>query len=180
MLGNTPLRYGFRTRLLHWLIALLILVLIGLGWWMVGLSYYDTWYHDATSLHEGLGVVAWVLAIVLVAGNLLNKPPKSLPLSWWEKPAAWAAHKLLYVAILGLPVAGYLISTADGNPLSVFGLFEIEAIWAKDKSVRDAAIFVHTYGGYGMLGLVAMHGGAALKHHVINKDRTLLRMILGR
>ena len=81
MLGNTPLRYGFRTRLLHWLIALLILVLIGLGWWMVGLSYYDTWYHDATSLHEGLGVVAWVLAIVLVAGNLLNKPPKSCRLA---------------------------------------------------------------------------------------------------
>ena len=100
MFGNTPLRYGGPTRLVHWVLALLILGLIALGWWMVGLDYYDAWYHDATRMHEGFGVVAWCLALVFALGNILSKPPRSLPLRWWEKAAAGAAHKLLYLAIL--------------------------------------------------------------------------------
>src|SRR6056297_611217 len=115
LLGNTRQRYGIGARLLHWSMAVLVLGLIGLGWWMVGLSYYDPWYHDASSLHEELGVVTWVVGLAFALGNLVNRPPDSLPMPWRERAAAVAAHKLLYLAVIVLPIAGYLITTADGN-----------------------------------------------------------------
>lgn len=179
MLGNTQERYGVATRLLHWGIGLVMLALVWLGWWMVGLDYYSPWYNTAPEWHEGVGIAVWLLALVFAVGHLVNRPPAPLPLRPWERIGAWLVHKLLYLAMLVLPVAGYLISTADGNPLDVFGIVKLPAL-TRDATVRDVATAVHTYGGYGLLGLVAIHAGAALKHHFVNRDRTLLRMLLGR
>ena len=110
----------------------------------------------------------------------MNRPPPSLPLRPWERVAAWTSHRLLYLALLALPIAGYLIVTADGKGLDLFGLLTIPAIVSGSEPVRAAAAIIHTYGAYGLLALVAIHAGGAVKHHAINRDRTLLRMIRGR
>jgi cytochrome b561 len=179
MLGNTPTRYGLPARLLHWSLAVLVLGLIGLGWWMMGLSYYDAWYYAAREWHAALGLAAWLLGLAFALGHLANRPPPSLPLAPWERAAAWAAHKLLYLALLLLPAAGYLILTADGNAFVLFGWVSLPPLFAPNEAVREAAAAVHAWGAYGLLGLVGVHAGAALKHHFLNRDRTLLRMLRG-
>ena len=180
MLGNSPTRYGLPARILHWSVAALVLFLIWLGWWMVELSYYDSWYYASRQWHEALGILVWAMGLMFAAGHLVNRPPASLPLTGWERRASWAAHKLLYLSLLVLPVTGYLIATADGNGMELFGLVTLPSLFGKSESVRIAATTIHTFGSYGLLALVFIHASGALKHHLLDRDRTLMRMIRGR
>lgn len=179
MLGNTSSRYGLAARLLHWSLGALVLFLIWLGWWMVGLGYYDAWYYASRQWHEVLGILAWLFGLGFSIGHLLNRPPPSLALNGWERVASAAAHKLLYLSLLALPVAGYLIATADGNGLDIFGVVTLPSLFGKSETVRLAATAIHTYGAYGLLALVGIHASGALKHHLLDRDRTLMRMIRG-
>lgn len=179
MLGNRHTRYGLAARLLHWSLAALMLFLIWLGWWKVELSCYDAWYYASRQWHEALGILGWLLGLVFAVGHMLNRPPPSLPLHGWERWASAVAHKLLYVALLALPAAGYVIATADGNALELFGLVALPPLFGASEAARDVATAIHTYGAYGLLGLVCIHASGALKHHVLDRDRTLMRMIRG-
>jgi cytochrome b561 len=176
--ANPPTGYSLLTRLLHWCVALFVLGQIGLGWWMVGLGYYDPWYYDSRALHEAVGIAAWLLAIMFVVRNLVVRPPSTLPMPRWEIAAAWLAHRLLYFAILALPIAGYLMSTADGNPLELFGGLALPAIAGASDRVREVATVIHTDGSYALLALVCLHAAAALKHHFYDRDATLRRMLV--
>ncbi len=117
--------------------------------------------------------------MLFAAGNLLNRPPPSLPLHRGEKVASWVAHKLLYLSVLAVPLAGYLMTTADGNGLDLFGWLTLPSLTAPDETLRDVATIVHIWGAYSLLVLAAVHGAGALKHHLIDRDRTLLWMIRG-
>ena len=178
--GKSLDRYGLTARLLHWALVGLVLGLIAMGWWMMDLGYYDPWYYASRQWHEALGILAWLLGLAFIFNNLMNRPPQSLTTRPWERVASWTAHKLLYLALLALPLAGYLIETADGSGLELFGLVTLHALVDGGEAVRDAAVAVHTYGAYGLLGLVGIHTAGALKHHLIDRDRTLMRMLRGR
>ena len=180
MLGNTPNRFGLLARCLHWFIAILTLGLIGMGWWMMDLGYYDPWYYASRQWHEALGLLVWLLGLFFACGHLVNRPPKSLTVKRAEKVASQIAHKLLYLSLLALPVAGYLIETADGKALELFGLVTLPAVTDGGERVRDAAAAIHTYGAYGLLGLVGIHAAGAVKHHLVDRDRTLMRTLSGR
>ena len=158
-LTNSQHTYGVVTRVLHWLVALLMIGLIVLGWWMVGLGYYDRWYHDALESHKALGMIVLALGSAKVVWYLVN---------------ARVAFLLLMVVI---PVSGYLISTSAGDGISVFGLVEVPALVSKDDRVRDLAIAVHYYAAYTAAALVCLHAGAALKHQLVDRDGTLRRML---
>ena len=80
MIYNTETRFGLISKLLHWVIALGIIGLIVLGWWMVGLSYYDPWYHDSLELHKALGVVVLALACFKIGWQTFNRTPKAFEL----------------------------------------------------------------------------------------------------
>jgi len=81
--------------------------------------------------------------------------------------------------MLVVMICGYLISTAKGHGIDVFGLFEVPALIAGGESQGDIAGMIHEYLAYALIGLAALHALGALKHHLIDKDRTLLRMIKG-
>lgn len=173
----TP-RYDLVARLLHWAIAVLILGLVGLGWWMVDLSYYERWYNRSLEWHKALGILVLELALLNIAWNLARRPPPlpgSIPR--WQRIAAHAVHGVLFLLMLGIPLTGYLISTSAGAPVSFFGLYEVPALFDGGTRVRDIAIDLHYWMSYGALALVAMHAGAALKHQFIDKDGTLRRML---
>ncbi len=175
---NTPSLFGLFSKLLHWLIAGLIVCLIWLGWYMVDLGYYDKWYKDALHYHKSLGMLVLVLAMVKIGWQCYTPKPRPLAgLHAWEKAGATGMHYLLWGMMLLIPTTGYLISTSAGQPIQLFNWFAIPAIVDVDEKLRDLAINIHYYLAYATLFLVAGHAGAALKHHFINKDDTLRRML---
>ena len=178
MLTNSSSSYGWISILLHWLVALGVFGLFGLGLYMVELSYYDPWYRKAPNLHKSIGLTLFGLLLLRVIWRKINQVPAALP-GWSnvEKKLSHWVHILLYVLILATMVAGYLISTADGRGIEVFGWFEVPALLPPVKGMEDVAGEVHEYLAWSVLGMVAIHLLGALKHHFVDKDNTLLRMI---
>jgi len=179
MLKNSPDQFGVVAKLLHWLIALLIVGLIGLGAYMVTLDYYtDAWYDGSLLLHKALGMVALALVAFKAVWMLTNPKPIDLPsLKRWEKLASMVTHKVLLVLMVVMPVSGYMVSTSAGAGIDMFQWFEIPALFRVDNKTRDLAIVVHYFLAYGGAALIALHVAAALKHHFFNKDKTLRRML---
>ena len=104
--------------------------------------------------------------------------PAYLPsLSDLERRAAGTVHAFLILVTVLVPVSGYVISTSAGAGVDLFGLLTVPALLPKSDTLRDAAIQVHFYLAYGGLGLVGLHVSAALKHHLVDRDETLKRML---
>jgi len=178
-LKNTQDQYGAVAKLLHAVIALLMIGLIGLGAYMVTLDYYtDEWYDGSLLLHKALGMIAMGLVAIKAVWMLKNPKPDDLAsLKPWEKSASTAVHKILLALMVLMPVTGYVISTSAGAGISMFGFFEIPALFKISAISRDLAIAIHYYLAYGGAVLIFVHFAAALKHHFINKDNTLRRML---
>lgn len=177
-MAGTADRHGPVSRWLHGLIALGILGLIGLGWWMVGLSYYDAWYHRALELHRAIGMIVLALAVGFHVWRLARPGPKlQTVLKPWERTAATVVHAVLLVAMVAIPATGYLVSTSENAGFPFFGLFDIPPIVAGSETLRELAIDIHFYLAYGLIGVVALHAGAALKHQFVDKHGTLRRMV---
>lgn len=175
---DTDDRYGTVSVLLHWATAALVVGLFGLGLWMTSLSYYDPWYRTGPWLHKGLGVALVTLLVLRLAWRAVNHRPAPEPgHSRTERVAARVAHLALYGLLFAVAVAGYLISTADGRPLEVFGWFEIPALVTGIPNQEDVAGEVHYWFAVSLVSLAAVHALAALKHHLLDRDRTLRRML---
>lgn len=175
MWRNAQNNYGWISIGLHWLVALCVVGLFGLGLWMVELTYYDPWYQRAPDLHRSAGVLLFFVMLARLAWHLGNPLPR-LSGARWERHAARLVHALLYLLLYALMVSGYLISTADGRAIEVFGLFSIPATLT-GKNQEDIAGLVHEVLAYGVIGLAGLHALAALKHHFIDRDNTLKRML---
>jgi cytochrome b561 len=203
---NTEDRYGAVSIGLHWLVAIAVVGLFALGLWMRSLTYYDSWYDPAPFVHKSIGVLLFLTLVARVAWRLANPVPQPLPsLTRFEHRAAALVHVLLYVLLFAIMLSGYLISTADGRPIEVFGLFQVPATltdvdqdswratigqWlgglgltkaaasvAALPKQEDLAGAVHLYLAYTVVALASFHALAALKHHFIDRDRTLMRML---
>lgn len=178
MLLNSDSRYGAITRTLHWSIALLILGLVALGWYMVDLTYYDKWYNASLSYHKAIGMLVLALGAAKILWKLVTSSPAHAPtIKPWELAGARIAHLLLYAMMIVIPVSGYLISTSAGDAVSFFGWFDIPALYPAGEELRDLAIDVHYYLAYATLALVGVHALAALKHQFVDKDGTLRKML---
>lgn len=178
MWRNSTQHFGAVSILLHWLMALAIYGMFALGLWMVGLGYYDGWYHDAPEIHKGIGILLFAALLLRLGWRFISPPPK--PLSSYSpavRRSASAAHWLLYGLLLVLLFTGYLISTADGKPISVFGWFEVPALFSGAAQQADLAGDIHLWLAWGLVLISALHALAALKHHFIDRDVTLKRML---
>ncbi len=176
MWRNTPEAYGRVSILLHWLIAGIVPGLFGLGLWMVELDYYDAWYHRAPELHKGIGVLLLGGMLLRLAWRCGNPQPR-LPGTPLQQGLARAMHRVLYGVLFAVIVSGYLVSTADGRPVDVFGLVNLPATLSGIDRQEDIAGVFHQVLAMIMIALTALHALAALKHHLIDHDRTLLRML---
>lgn len=192
-------RYTAVAIVLHWAIAVALLGLILLGWWMGdALEDRDTQAQAiaAFQLHKSLGLTVLILSLARLAWRVLNPPPP-LPeaMKPWERQIAKATHIAFYALIIGLPLTGWLyVSTAwsvhDERPLEVptvfFGLFEVPHLFGLSDlpdGVRAATAgileFTHSKLAWVVIVLTALHIGAALKHQFIDKDNLLARMVPG-
>ncbi|WP_293681229.1 cytochrome b, partial [Thiolapillus sp.] len=138
-------------------------------------GYYHPLYLALPEWHRGLGV----LTALLLAARLLwrwSNPRPDLSGRSWEKPLARLVHRLFYVLLLAIVVSGYLISTADGHALQVFGWFDIPAL-TSGANLEDRAGAVHYFITWLLAFMLALHVAGALKHQFIDKDAILTRML---
>lgn len=162
---------------LHWMIALIILVSFPVGLYMVDLALSPTKL-KIYSYHKWAGVTVFLLALVRVAWRATHAaPPLPDSVPRWQQAVANATHLLLYLLILAIPVSGWLMSSALGFQTVYFGVLPIPDLLEKDKVLGEGLKFVHVFLNYTMAVLVAMHVGAALKHHLIDRDGVLARML---
>ncbi|MCP3750187.1 cytochrome b [Pseudomonas sp. SBB6] len=177
-LRNSSSRYGLVSIFLHWGVALAVFGLFGLGLWMMGLDYYSAWRKDAPDLHKSIGLVLLGVMLLRVLWRFVSPPPPA-PASHGKltRLASTAGHGLLYLGLFAVMIAGYLISTADGVGIPVFGLFEVPALVSNLPDQADVAGEIHFYLAWGLVIFAGLHGLAALKHHFIDRDATLIRML---
>lgn len=177
-LKNTPAHYGTVMVAIHWLVAFVVFGLFALGAWMVDLTYYSEWYKTGPDIHRSVGVLLFFLMLFRVVWKFANTGPRPVPShKRWETVAALAAHGVLYVLLFIAMVSGYLISTADGSAISVFGWFDVPSVTGQIKGMEDVAGSVHYWSTLGILILAVIHALGALKHHFLDRDETLTRML---
>jgi cytochrome b561 len=177
-LRNSSSRYGLVSMLLHWLVAAVVFGLFALGLWMVGLDYYDAWRKSGPDLHKSIGITLFAIMLIRLVWRLLSPPPAPLAsYGKWTRLGAHFGHLFLYVGLFAVMFAGYLISTADGVGIPVFGLFEVPALISGLPDQADNAGLVHLYLAWVLVVFAGLHGLAALKHHFIDRDVTLKRML---
>jgi len=174
-LKNTQERFGFMAILLHWIMAILIIALLILGLYMttlpVGLQKLRLY-----GWHKELGVLALAFVIVRILWRISNITPK-LDLAKWEVIAARMTHFTFYLLMLALPLTGWMMSSAAGLPVSFFGLFVLPDLVSPNEALRIIFQETHEWLAYAMIALICLHVAAALKHHFINKDNILRRML---
>lgn len=171
------IRYTATAIALHWLAALLIFITFPLGVIMheMPLSPFKL---QLVSYHKWIGVTILLLTVARLAWRAGHVPPplpETIPL--WQQRAAHGLHLLLYVLLVVIPVSGWLMSSAKGVPVVYLGLVQLPDLVGKDKALGDILEEVHEALNFGLLALVGMHIAAAFKHHFIEKDATLLRML---
>ncbi len=175
---NTEQGYGLVTILLHWFMALLIVGLFVLGVYMVELGYYDNWYNAAPWWHKSVGMLVFALFIVRVAWVLLNRHPTPLP--GYQRLEVWMAgvtHIMFYILILAVCLSGYLITTAKGAGVDIFGWFEFPAVTTLTTDQAEFFGDMHALASYLMGLFFAMHMVATCKHHFSDRDATLVRIL---
>lgn len=165
--------------LLHWLCALLIFVVFPLGLYMHDLPLSPDKLR-LYSYHKWIGVLIFVLLVPRILWRVLHTPP-ALPdtISRLQKGFSGAIHGLLYLLMLIIPVSGWLMSSAKGFQTVWFGILPLPDLLAKDKALGHLLEGVHQSLNYVLLALILLHVAAALKHHYIDRDQVLVRMLPG-
>jgi len=179
LIRNTTNAYGLVSVLLHWSMAIALIGLFAAGLYMTDLTYYDSLYHVIPRWHKSIGLLMLGLLVLRWLWILFN--PKPQPLAThkpWERKLASAFHRLLYLLILILCVSGYLVSTAKGKGVEFFNWFEIPALKVLGSDEIDFAGEVHFYLAWALIIISAVHAAAALKHHYIDRDKTLTNIML--
>jgi cytochrome b561 len=144
---------------------------------MVTLSYYDGWYHRAPEIHKSIGVLLLLgLVARVVWRHISPTPPPLQSYSRLTRRGAALGHIALYSLLFATLLCGYLISTADGKPIDVFGWFNVPAIFAGAAGQADVAGRLHLWLAWTLVTFSLLHGLMALKHHFIDKDDTLKRI----
>jgi cytochrome b561 len=178
MLTPAP-RYALSSRLLHWLTAALVIVVIFFGIWI---KYFEP--HDEPfklrlyNIHESIGVTIFVIVLI----RLLNRwrhPPPPLPLDTppLVRFAAHVSHAALYALLVIMPVLGFMATNAWGFPLTVFGVLPIPAPYGKNEEFAKLLSFLHWCGAIAFISLICAHLAGVIYHTFIRRDGLIRRML---
>lgn len=177
MLQNTQSTYGSVSKLFHWGIFLLVVIMLVVGFIMEDLP--DSMQSTVYMMHKSTGLLILGLMVLRLLWRWMNKSPEfpnAMP--QWQKIAAHVAHWLFYIILLAMPLVGWIMSTAAGRVPTFYGLITapFPGIELNDQLAHQLAN-VHEMLAYVLLFLLALHIAAALKHHFIDKDNVLVRMM---
>jgi len=178
-MSQTSTRYSTVAIFFHWTIALMIIGLIVFGILMTNPETPNRFV--LYQLHKSFGVMILVLSVLRLVWRLGHKPP-ALPdgMKPWEHLAAKFTHVAFYAVMIGMPLLGWAMVSASTLPI------QTELFWTvpwpdlpfipESKDLEDVLKMLHRNLGKLTIALIALHIGAALKHHLINKDDVLARM----
>jgi len=175
---RAPIHVGYtRTAIaLHWLGGLLILCGFSLGLWMVEQPIAPSTLR-VYGYHKWIGITVFLLVLVRLAWRWTHPGPPPVAMPEWQRRAATVTHVCLYVLMLGIPLSGWIYSSATGIQVVYLGLFPLPDLVAKDKSLAAVLKAAHITLNFTLLALVIIHAGAALKHHFVDRDAVLVRML---
>ena len=185
MIRNSTTEYGTFSKVMHWLMATIIIGLIAVGIYMADLPR-DTeeqkqFMFQLYGMHKSFGVIALLLIVMRLVWLKINPNP-TLPAVFENKERLLieGLKKLLYLLMVLLPLSGYLMSNAGGHPIQFFGLFELPAIIGKSKAFGGFVHEMHEIGGWIILFVVLAHVAGALKHRFMEKgsERDILQRML--
>lgn len=170
-------RYTSTAIALHWLMAIMIFGMLALGFYMQDLPLSPEKL-KLYSWHKWAGVTVFLLVLLRLAWRLTHRPP-ALPASMPKllQFAAHAGHLVLYALMLVIPLSGWLMSSAKGFQTVWFGVLPIPDLLDKNKELGDLLQTVHMSLNLLFAVVIAGHIGAALKHHLIDKDDILTRIL---
>lgn len=172
MLMNSSVRYGLVSRSLHWLLAAMILFMIGLGAYMTDLEKIDPLRSQLYGLHKSIGVTILLLAVVRIVWiSLISPPPPAnRALLRIEVIISKSVIGLFYLLMIITPVAGYLMSNSFGKPVNYFGFVQLPALISQNHGLAESLEGVHLILAYSILVLVGLHVAGALKHRLLSKN----------
>lgn len=170
-------RYSAPAIGLHWIVVVLVAAAWALGLTMVDLPLSPQKL-KLYSWHKWTGVTIFLLALARLAWRAAHRPP-ALPVSMpaWQSRAAAASHALLYVLLLAIPLSGWLFSSASGVPVVYLGLVQLPDLVGRDKALAELLKQFHVALNLTLFVTVCIHVGAALKHHFVDRDDVLARML---
>ena len=161
---------------MHWAGLLLILCNAALGLSMVNLPFGPQkfrWY----GWHKWIGITVFLLAAARLAWRAFHPPPAPVAMPPWQQRAASLVHGLLYALMLAIPVSGWVYSSSTGISVVYLGLFPLPDLVGKDRALAETLKTVHVALNFALAALVFVHVGAALKHHWVDRDGVLPRML---
>ena len=173
-----PERYPASSKLLHWLVAICVLVTIPVALWMTR-APEGPLQNNLFVLHKALGVTLLILVVLRVINRFVAGAPLPEPgIARWQRAASSAVHGLLYVLLLAMTFVGWLGMSAFGEGAPFFDLFSLPRLpIGKDEALSKQLFALHRWMGYALAVLAVMHIAAALQHHFIHKDGVLQRML---
>ena len=181
MIGNSDVAWGWPAKLLHWLGAILILLLLGHGWWMTHMTPRPDRLANYAG-HSALGYDLLALIVLRLLWRWFNPVPE-LPadLKPWERIAARTGHISLYVLMFIVSLSGWLVATTFRVPMTkdVFGIDIPPILTTVDRPVRQLIEGSHMVLAYLLAALVVVHIVGALRHHLLKHNDVLRRMTWG-
>jgi cytochrome b561 len=169
-------QFSFISRILHWLMAVLLLCMLFIGAAMV-VSLGD--YSRLVALHRPLGILILILAAIRLINRMLTKPPPFPPtMSAIERLMASSSEKLLYALMFALPLVGWGMLSAGHYPIVMFGPVQLPPILPPNPALYAFLRPVHTVLAYLLFITFLAHLGAVLFHTLVVRDRLLDRMAL--
>lgn len=175
-LTNTDDRFGFISILLHWIMAILIIALLIIGLYMVRIPISPLKL-KLFRWHKEFGMLVLMLVVVRLIWRFSNVIPALWSLPIWERIAARSVHWMFYFFMFLLPISGWLLSSAAGISVSFFGWFVFPDFISASEPMRLGLTSIHEWLAYILIAVLCLHIAASLKHHFINKDDVLRRML---
>ncbi|AFT88022.1 cytochrome b [Paraburkholderia phenoliruptrix] len=169
-------RYAGSMIALHWLIAFGIIGLLALGLYMVGLPKGLPVKATLLNLHKSIGLTVFLLVLLRIAARAAFHRPPLPPMRPWQRAAARTTQGLLYVAMVAMPVSGYLGSSFNRYGTRFWGLPLPKWGW-DDAGLRELFFGIHEIAAYVLIALIVLHVAGALKHQWIDRDNLLARML---
>lgn len=162
----------------HWVIGVAIIVLLGVGLYMADLEPSDPNKWPLYAVHKAVGMTVLFLVALRIVWRGITPPPAPIETqARWERSLAKVVHILLYVGMVVMPVSGYVMSSAGGHAISIFGLFNVPLLVDKNEQIGGMAREAHEIGGNILIAAIVLHFLGAMKHHVLDRDGTLGRMV---
>ena len=175
-LRSSNRQWGSVAKFFHWTIALAIL---GNGTFglLMDLASSPMQKINWLAIHKSIGLTVLALALLRILWRWGDRRPVEESAPRWQQWSARAVHGVLYVMIVVMPLSGWWFNSISGKPLQWFKLFNLPALVAKNLDLKDFAHGVHEYLFWFLMLVLVAHVGAALKHHVFDKDNVLRRML---